>query len=66
MHEGAEACGGRRGGAFKKKYKFRKHNNNYVDDILGGVGFKTGNEAICQNNQETRSVCKCISRMGPM
>ena len=44
--EGAEARGGRYGGAFKNKKGFKKHNNknNYIDDIFRGVGFKTGKE----------------------
>jgi len=44
--EGAE-LGGRRNSGFKKKNKFKKHaqtNKNYIDDILRGVGFKTGME----------------------
>ena len=32
--EGAEARVGRNGSGFKKKNRFKKHNNNYIDDIL--------------------------------
>jgi len=42
--EGAEVCSGRNGGGFKKKNRFKKHNNTYIDDVLRGVGFKTGRE----------------------
>ena len=45
-HEGAEARGGRYGGGFKKNKGLKKHNNNnnYIDDIFRGVGFRTGKE----------------------
>ena len=35
---------GRNGAGFKKKNKFKKHYNNYIDDILRGVGLITGKE----------------------
>jgi hypothetical protein len=43
-HKFAEASGGRNSG-FIKKNKFKKHaqiNNSYIDNVLRGVGFKTG------------------------
>ena len=42
--EGAEAHSGRNGSGFKKKNRLKKHNNNYIDDVFRGVGFKTGRE----------------------
>ena len=44
--EGTELYRGTNNG-FKTKNKFKKHeqtNNNYVDDLLRRVGFKTGME----------------------
>jgi len=42
--EGTEARSGRNGSGFKKKNRLKKHNNNYIDDVFRGVGFKTGRE----------------------